>query len=234
MSRTVDLWQYLPPFLKDFKELRNLLSAEQPEFQTLAEELDALRDDFFIQTASEKGIVRYEKLLKIHPGITETLESRRANVLARWYDAMPFTVRALKKRISIIQGNENVNVSFDEDDPFHILIETNMETAGQVDSLAYILETMLPANLSFSSQNMIRGTVNIRLGYAVGSAIAGSLFLTNDLDTNMNKMVSLGVCAAGAITGQFFYTNDLDCNVEIGEPLFVGMANSITVFIDNP
>ena len=81
---------------------------------------------------------------------------------------------------------------------------------------------------------MIRGTVNIGLGYAVGSAITGSLFLTNDLDTNMNKMVSLGVCAAGAITGQFFYTNDLDCNVEIGEPLFVGMANSITVFIDNP
>lgn len=231
MPRTVDLWQYLPPFLKDFKELKDLLSAEQPEFQTLAGELDALRDDFFIETASEKAIGRYEKFLKIRPEINETLESRRANVLSRWYDGLPYTVRALKKRISVLQGNDNVNISFDDNDPFHILIETNMEQPGQVDNLIYILETMLPANLYYSSQNMIRGTVNLALGGAIGSSMTGTLFLTNDLDTNMEKAVSTGIAAVPSITGIFNYTNDLDCNVEIGETLFVGMANSITVFI---
>ena len=262
MYREVDLWQYLPSFLKDFEELKCLFSSEQPEFQTLAAELETLRDDFFILTASEKSIARYEKLLKIHPNTYDTLETRRSNVLTRWYDDMPFTMITLKMRLYILQGNKNVHITFDEDDPFHIIIETNLETPGQVDNLAYILDTMLPANLGVTSRNIIEGTANAGMWYGVGSSITGDLFLTNDLDTSLqnniplcpviafpitetlfltddlnvtvNNLVPLSSTAIGSITGAFFYTNDLDCNVEIGGKSFVGMANSFTVFINNP
>ena len=203
MSRTVNLWQYLPPFLKEYKELNTLFSAESPEFQTMAEQLDEMRDDFFIQTASEKGIARYEKILGFRPNISDSLETRRSNVLARWYDGLPYTVNALKKRLSIIQGNNDVDVTIDDNDPFHLFIDTHLETAGQLDQLYYILDTMLPANISYSSRNYVGGTVRLKLNY--------------DLVSSM--------------TGTFTLTNDLDCNVKISGNSFVGMAKSAAAFI---
>ena len=182
MSRTVDPWQYVPPFLKEFKELDTLFSAERPEFQTLANELDELEGDFFISSASEKAIVRYEKLMGIRPNASDSLETRRSNALARWYDALPFTIRALKKRLALIQGNDDVDVVIDENNPYHITVYTHMEVDGQIDNLYYILDTMLPANITYSSQNIVGGTVRIGLIYGVGASISGTLTLFDNYE----------------------------------------------------
>lgn len=204
MSRTVNPWQYLPPFLKEFKELDTLFSAERPEFQTLVNELDELLGDFFIQSASEKGIARYEKLMGIRPNVSDSLETRRNNALTRWYDRLPFTARALKERLEVIQGNNDIDMVIDNNNPSHITIYTHMEVDGQIDNLYYILNTMLPANMECDSINYIGGTVKMKLWYGVGATI----------------------------TGSFTLTDDLDCNVEINGTNFVGMANSTTVFIN--
>lgn len=182
MPRIVDPWQYLPSFLKEFKELNTLFSAEKPEFQTLADELDELQGDFFIKTASEKAIIRYEKMLGILSNTSDDLEIRRNNVLVRWYDVVPFTMQALKKRLSLIQGNNDINVAIDENNPFHITVITHMEVDGQIDNLYYILDTMLPANMTYDSENYIGGTVRIGLWYGVGATITGSFTLTDDLE----------------------------------------------------
>lgn len=205
MSRTVDLWAHLPPFLKQFKELETLLDAEKPEFQHLADDLERLKSRAFILTTDEEGMQRYEALLGILPSSTDTLESRRAVVLSRWYDAVPFTIRTLKNRIAVIQGNDDIQVTFAEDNPYLIQITTRLEGAGQVESLAYILQTMLPANLLVSSDNRIEGTFTVNLNYGVGAAVAGSLFLTNDLHGDIVNTVPVNVGAGASVTGMFFF-----------------------------
>lgn len=184
--RKVDLWYYLPPFLKDFLEMREIMGAEEPEFQTLVEQCDGVMNDNFITTATIRGITRFEQMLKITPSTGASLESRRSAIMTRWWDVIPYTIRGLKNRIATIQGNDNVQISFSEENPYLIQIVTRLETAGQVDDLAYILQTMLPANLEVASTNRLEGNLETRLSYSMGASITGTLFLTNDLNENVN------------------------------------------------
>ena len=184
--RKVDLWYYLPPFLKEFLEMREILGAEEPEFQELVKQYDDVLKDNFIVTATERGIARFESTLGIRPDASASLETRRSAVLTKWWDATPYTLRTLKNRIAMIQGNSNIQISFDKDNPYCIQIVTRLETAGQVDDLAYIIQTMLPANLEVDSANRLEGTVNIGLFYGMGTGMTETLFLTNDLNENVN------------------------------------------------
>lgn len=198
--RTVDLWEYLPPFLKDFTEMVEILSAEEPEFQELVKQIDDVMNDNFILTATARGIARFEEMLGIRPETGATLETRRSAVLTKWWDTTPYTIRTLKSRIALIQGNDNIQISFSEDDPYCIQIVTRLETAGQVDDLAYILKTMLPANLVVDSANRLEGTVNVGLFYGVGMGISGTLFLTNDLNETVNVNGNANVGMANVFT----------------------------------
>lgn len=184
--RKVDLWYYLPPFLKEFLEMREILGAEEPEFQELVKQYDDVLKDNFIVTATERGIARFESTLGIRPDASASLETRRSAVLTKWWDATPYTLRTLKNRIAMIQGNSNIQISFDKDNPYCIQIVTRLETAGQVDDLAYIIQTMLPANLEVDSANRLEGTVNVGLFYGMGTGMTETLFLTNDLNENVN------------------------------------------------
>lgn len=198
--RTVDLWEYLPPFLKDFTEMVEILGAEEPEFQELVKQIDDVMNDNFILTATARGIARFEEMLGIRPESGATLETRRSNVLTKWWDVTPYTIRTLKSRIAVIQGNDNIQISFADDDPYCIQIVTRLETAGQVDDLAYILKTMLPANLVVDSANRLEGTVGVGLFYGVGMGASGTLFLTNDLNETVNVNGDANVGMANVFT----------------------------------
>lgn len=198
--RTVNLWDYLPPFLKDFVEMVEILGAEEPEFQEFVKQIDDVMNDNFITTATARGISRFEEMLGIRPESGATLETRRSNVLTKWWDVTPYTIRTLKSRIAVIQGNDNIQISFADDDPYCIQIVTRLETAGQVDDLAYILKTMLPANLVVDSANRLEGTVGVGLFYGVGMGGTGTLFLTNDLNETVNVNGDANVGMANVFT----------------------------------
>lgn len=202
--RQVDLWYYLPPFLKDFVEMVEILGAEEPEFQTLVENIDNVMNDNFITTATANGISRFEKLLGIQPSRGASLETRRSAVLTKWWDATPYTIRALKNRIAMLQGNDDVQVTFSEENPYCIQIITRLETAGQVEDLAYILKTMLPANLEVDSANRLEGSVTMSLFYGMGAGLTGTLFLTNDLNETVQNEIPANIGTGLSVTGTFF------------------------------
>ena len=90
--RKVDLWYYLPPFLKDFTEMVEILGAEEPEFQELVKQIDDVMKDNFIATATARGISSFENMMGIKPDTSASLETRRSNVFARWWDLTPYTL----------------------------------------------------------------------------------------------------------------------------------------------
>lgn len=226
--RKVDLWYYLPPFLKEFLEMREILGAEEPEFQELVAQLDAMRKDSFITIATANGIARFESILGIHPDASANLETRRSAVLTRWWDTTPYTIRTLKNRIALIQGNDNVQISFDDENPYCIQIVTRLETAGQVDDLAYIIQTMLPANLMVDSANRLEVELGVGLFYGMGAGVTGTLFLTDDLNETVQKEVPHLIGAGMVGTSVLFLTNDLNEAVNVSGNANVGMANTFT------
>ena len=89
MIREVDLVSYLPPFMAEYREVREALDAENPEFAIAWQAADCTLRNAFIETADEYGIGRFEQMLKIYPSGTDTLESRRRRVAGRWFRALP-------------------------------------------------------------------------------------------------------------------------------------------------
>lgn len=207
-ERVVDLWEYLPPFLKKFKEFEKLLAAEQPEFQELIKERNQLLDNLFIETADSEGLKKYENLLKIYPNPDDSLELRRKNVLSKWFSADIYTMKTLLQRLVLLQGNEDVQLVWDEDDAFALHVITDLEERGQVDTLAQILEMMVPANIEILSENIFAITAEIPTGVSVGTNIAGSLFLTNDLPaSDFQNEMNLYYSAGMSMTDTQFITD---------------------------
>lgn len=202
-ERTVDLWRYLPEYLKQFPELDKLFEAEKPEFQTLVYNLNRLLNNLFIDTATSGGLDRFEQILHLYPNPGDTVEIRRSNIMAAWFSDKTYTMKTLLNRLSVLQGNDNIQLVWDEDDNYLLHVFTRLEVQGQVDRLHEILEEMLPADIAYESTNYIEVTKEVGVYYAAGLSVTGTLFLTNDF------------------TG----------TVEISGNAFVGMANGYTEII---
>lgn len=202
-ERTVDLWQYLPDFLKQFRELNTLFEAERPQFQALVHNELSLLNNLFIDTATNEGLKRFEQILHLYPDPTDTLEIRRSNIMSAWFSDKTYTLKTLLNRLSTLQGNDNIQLEWDEDDAYLLHVTTRLEIKGQVDRLHEILEEMFPADIAYQSTNYIEATKEVGVYYAAGLSVTGTLFLTNDF------------------TG----------TVEISGNAFVGMANGYTEII---
>ncbi|MDE5910260.1 MAG: YmfQ family protein [Lachnospiraceae bacterium] len=154
MNRQVDLLSYLPPFLQEFKENRETLNAENPEFILAWNGADRVLKNEFIETADEYGISRFERILKITPLKTDTLEIRRRRVMLRWFDRIPYTLRAFLEELSEICRDSDFSV-VKEYLKYKIGITTDLEEAGQVEELDRLIEEMMPCNMVVTSANKI-------------------------------------------------------------------------------
>ncbi|WNX84042.1 putative phage tail protein [Agathobaculum sp. NTUH-O15-33] len=94
-----ELSLYLPPILLQTQAFQLLCSVEDPELDALFACADEVLDAQFIHTAPEQAVERYEKIYKIVPKDTETLEERRFRVLSKINAQLPYTVRMLEATV---------------------------------------------------------------------------------------------------------------------------------------
>ena len=173
MIREVDLVSYLPPFLQEYKEPVITLQAENPEFAMMWESADRILWNQFIDTADEYGISRFEKILGIYPADTDTLEIRRMRVQNRWFTAIPYTIRALKQKLSdLLGGDHNFSVSADFQSTYELYLAVFSLDDSRVEELKYLLSVMVPANVT---TNIIYESVH------QGSAYFGGVMYEADI-----------------------------------------------------
>lgn len=256
-SRTVNLWEYLPPFLKQFRELEMLLDSEQIEFQTLVENTDKVLAEPFILTADADGIKIFETMMNLFPDEDDDLETRRMRVLSLWHNNIPYTFFNLLNTIISIQGNRNVEMYYDPDNRYILHIETNMEKPGMVETLEKSIVKMIPVNIQVISENHFEGTETEGNAFiSAGASISGNIFLTDDLigvissrlegkeaigmsrsdeffitdDFRQNLDSDLiGNAAVGfGISGQIFLTDDLKANIDSNTDLKGSVGNTVT------
>ena len=209
MIREVDLVSYLPPFMADFKEVAVTLEAENPEFKIIWDAANQVLYNEFIATADKYGISRFEAILKILPSKEDTLESRRARVQARWFNAIPYTMKALISKLIALYGDNNFTIT-KQFDFYRLELETHLELYGQVDELEYIINTMLPCNIVVVSDNKIICDVKGLAAFAGGICITEHFFITND---SRETVVANGAAVHGAgvvNTASVIITNDFN------------------------
>ena len=148
MIREVDLVSYLPPFMQKYKEPVAALEAENPEFELMWESADRIFYNRFISTADQYGLSRFEKMMKISPLDTDTLETRRIRVQNRWVNSIPYTIRILAYKIAELLGGEhNFSIYSDFQDCYRMTLVIYSTDDSLTEEVKYLLSIMVPANI---------------------------------------------------------------------------------------
>lgn len=154
MNRQADLISYLPQFVQEYREIKQVMVGVTPEFQTLTTETESTKNNQFILSCSTTGIKRFESLLHITPNPDDTLDARISRVLTRWNDSIPYTYRGLIDKLNIMCGEGNYtllpNFNF-----YELELVVCLPLSGQVEELDYMLSYMIPANIKVISNNLL-------------------------------------------------------------------------------
>ena len=141
------LIDYLPEFLRNIKEYKAILTdAVQPEVEKLFEAVENGMNDQFIIDATENGVSRWEKMLKIVPKATQTLDDRRFAVLARMNEQLPYTMTSLKQRLEDLCGKDKYSVEMDVD-TFTLTVRVALSAQDNFKEVCEMLERVVPANI---------------------------------------------------------------------------------------
>lgn len=144
-SRVVDIKEYWSPVVSETLEFKVIADAENPEFNYLWEKIYGLVDEYFVKSASEYGVSRMEKLLKIVPLSSATLDERKDTIIWKMNLRLPYTMRFLKNILASMVGEENRIVEHDNDtQTLTVKIKEGLTDMGQ---LRKDLEKIIPQNL---------------------------------------------------------------------------------------
>ena len=166
MIKIQDLW---PPEMQEKLEFKKIAEIENPALEKLWQEIENTVNDQFIQTATEKGIRRRERLLGITPSRFDDLEYRRFRVLVRWNDRLPYTYRTLKNKLDqIFKDNYKLEILHDQ---YLLIIEVNTFNWQIYSDIVDEIRKMAPANM------VIQSSLVQKVG---GSFFVGSAMLVGE------------------------------------------------------
>ena len=196
MVREVDLLGYLPPFMQEYIEMQKIMTAEQPDVQSLEDETEIVKDNQFIMTCNEDGINRFEKMLNITSYPEDTLESRKSRVLTRWNDSLPYTLRSLAEKLKTLCGEDGYLLTPNFND-YELDIWVRLSMSGQTDELDYLLNYMIPCNLVVNVSNELVHSVTGNV-FTSGATIKKEVF-TIESKTNTEHTLTGYVNDSGAL-----------------------------------
>lgn len=140
------LIDYLPQVLKEVREYKAIMEAEQPEISDLWDELDSALNEQFLSTMTEYGVSKWEDILNIVPQATRTLEERKFLVLVRLSEGVPYTVRSLAQKLASLCGEDNYTIELNAA-TYSLTVEIALVARNSFDDAESLVYRMSPANL---------------------------------------------------------------------------------------
>lgn len=141
-----NLIDYLPPFLQEYEEMRQIMTAEQPEFELTWEMLELVLSNQFVPTATEVGLSRMEKILKIQPKPTDTFEERRFQIIMKMNAQAIYTMNSLKKTLNQMLGADGYSIELDSN-KYSLSIRLALGNKRMYEVVSDYLRETVPANM---------------------------------------------------------------------------------------
>ena len=200
------LIDYLPPYLKGYKEIQQITKAEASEIENLWSETGSVENNLFILSADSYGISRYEKLLKITPSSEDTLESRRNRVYVKWNDTIPYTIKVLINKLNTLCGKGNYTLVRNLDE--HVIyVVTSLFMHGQTEALAELMDYIIPCNLSVNSENILDCKIEGNYNFG-GGTVNVSMSQISDSFNEIYKSAGNANNASGTVLVDFIEINN--------------------------
>lgn len=146
MVRTVELIDYLPNFIQEYKEVQQIMSVESEELQSIEDESEVLKDNQFINTCDEKGLTRFETLLNITPIPDDTHEERIFRIMTVWNDEIPYSFRVLEKKLKMLCGEDGYKIQLINND-YKIVVKIALISKSNFNDVKSLLQRIVPCNI---------------------------------------------------------------------------------------
>lgn len=155
------LIQYLPDFMKQFGEMREIMSVEDHQFDCIDSRMQRVLNNAFIEDADDYGIKKYESLLGIIASAGETLESRKTRVLLHWNNIVPYAYRVLTAKLNAYCGVNHYDIDADLEN-----YSISLSIYGKVDivEIEQFLENVLPQNMVYDIRSSIGNIGSVYMG----------------------------------------------------------------------
>lgn len=132
--------------IQAIKEFQLIAQIEDDELTTIDRYIKDLISDQFIEMATENGIARREKMLKLVPFADDTLESRRFKVLSRWNDKLPYTYNVLIQRLDQLCGKGGYTIELNHGE-YTLKVKVQLTAKRMEQEVNQMVRKMAPANL---------------------------------------------------------------------------------------
>lgn len=166
----MNLIKYMPPFLKEVREFKEIFGAEDIQIEKLNNQINSMLREVIVKTAEDYGLRRYEKIY----GITrpaETLEARRMAILLKMNNRVAYTYKWLIQTLNEAIGAENYKITTDFNN-YKMNIEIVLNYTEAAELLKNDLVKQMPANIELdyrltSKINCISGAIISQQTYMV-------------------------------------------------------------------
>ena len=138
----MDITAYLPEYMKEYREIKEKGGEKNPELKAAADNVSALGYEFFAETASQRGVERFEKILDITPSDEESLDYRKFRIKTR----LAGIRQSVEAILDSLIPNGGWVVEHDEQS-FKLTVGLSLINRSYLEEAGIMLDKLLPANI---------------------------------------------------------------------------------------
>lgn len=137
---------YLPPFIANTKEFKELFKVLQPKIDELYEKGDNILKDLFVLGSSEEATKHYEKIVGIVPKLSDSLTKRQLDILTIYNEVPPFTEERLQEILAAMIGEDNFKLTVNVVN-YKLKLTIRRNKVNFVTEINDMLERIVPVNM---------------------------------------------------------------------------------------
>ena len=142
-----NLIDYLPQFIKNYREIQAIMDAEQNSVVDLWCAIENIFNDQYISISTENGIKRWESILGITSIDSDALNERKNKIIMRLGEQLPYTRIFLYNHLENVCGpNGFCLLIFNE--KYRVTVKLSTENSNMRSDVLDLLNRVLPCNLS--------------------------------------------------------------------------------------
>lgn len=229
-----ELLKLLPPWYREVAEYQQICNAEAQQLQTAALVTQGIAGNFYFQTMNLAGVQMWEQIFNITPNpATETLAFRRARVLNRISMRPPYTLGFLYQKLDELVGPGLWSVEVDYAN-YALTIEAGAEDQSYWQELAYTVNHIKPAHITYISRPLIRTGIlmseevrsaHFEWNYYLGSWALGAEPFADETDVEVVKTANINSIQPAMLNGVANFTSGDVAYVQINGGIDIGTIN---------
>lgn len=229
-----ELLKLLPPWYREVAEYQQICNAEAQQLQTAALVTQGIAGNFYFQTMNLAGVQMWEQIFNITPNpATETLAFRRARVLNRISMRPPYTLGFLYQKLDELVGPGLWSVEVDYAN-YALTIEAGAEDQSYWQELAYTVNHIKPAHITYISRPLIRTGIlmseevrsaHFEWNYYLGSWALGAEPFADETDVEVVKTANINSIQPAMLNGAANFASGDVAYVQINGGIDIGTIN---------